>query len=285
MPTIVACPYPGQGAASGALLPDHGELWTEPWQAEATADAVTVHTAGRALPYRFARTATLAEPDTLVLDYTVENMGAEPLLYLWAAHPLFWCEPGAEIILPPAIDQVVNVLAAEWGTQWGAPGALNPWPVKAGADGPLFPGRVGGIERRAGRKFYAPPDQPVEWAGLWRPAVQCGLHMAWRAEDAPYLGLWVDEGAFYPGSSVVALEPTNGYYDSLALAAANDRVGKLAPHTMASWRLTVRVAWVTRRFPIKVGAPRTGMRWGGSESSPCSESSPAPPRAPTVGVN
>jgi galactose mutarotase-like enzyme len=249
MPTIVACPYPGPGAALGAPLPDHGELWTEPWQAEATESAVTLHADGRSLPYRFARTATLAEPDTLVLDYSVENTGSETLLYLWAAHPQFRCEPGAEVVLPPEIDHVVNVLPAEWGAEWGPPGGLTPWPLIQAGAARLFPGRVGDISRRAGRKFYVPPDRRITWAGLWRPAVQCGLQMTWQSAAAPYWGIWVDEGAFYPSSSVVALEPTNGYYDSLALAAANDRVGKLAPGARTSWRVSVRVGAGQLPFP------------------------------------
>jgi hypothetical protein len=113
----------------------------------------------------------------------------------------------------------------------------------------LFPGRVRDISQRAGRKFYVPPDQRITWAGLWRPAVQCGLHMTWQSEAMPYLGIWVDEGAFYPRSGVVALEPTNGYYDSLAQAVANERAGRLAPGARATWRVTVRVGAGQPPFP------------------------------------
>jgi hypothetical protein len=81
----------------------------------------------------------------------------------------------------------------------------------------------------------------IGWAGLWRPAVQSGLQVAWDTGALPYLGVWIDEGALYPRSSVVAIEPTNGYYDSLALAAANNRVATVAPGSSQQWHLTVRV--------------------------------------------
>jgi hypothetical protein len=244
MPTIVACPYPGPGEHIGAALPDHGELWTEAWRLEAPADpadGVRLRAVGRALPYTFARGARLAGADTLVLDYSVRNDGPDPLVYLWAAHPQFWCEPLSEVVLPKEVEQVVNVLPLEWGAQWGPQDSLNPWPTKPSESGDLHLDRVGSITLRGGRKFYVPPDQHVTWAGLWRPAVQAGLQVSWQPHQTPYLGIWVDEGAFYPRSGVVALEPSNGYYDSLALAAAKGRAAVLAPDSSHTWQLAVRV--------------------------------------------
>ncbi|MBK8050180.1 MAG: hypothetical protein IPK16_25600 [Anaerolineales bacterium] len=245
MPTIIACPYPGPGNATGAALPDHGEIWTAPWQVDATRNTITVRAKGRAVPYSFQRSATLETPDVLVLQYTVENTGDAPLVYLWAAHPLFACEPGSEVLLPPAVDAVVSVLPLEWGPQWGPPDTVNPWPAKNGGSGMLHLNRVGDIQNRSGRKFYVLPDEPVAWAALWRPAVQGWLQMRWDPADSPYLGIWIDEGASYPASGVVALEPSNGYYDNLALAAARNRAATLAPGAKQSWQVTVRTGGKT----------------------------------------
>jgi hypothetical protein len=39
----------------------------------------------------------------------------------------------------------------------------------------------------------------------------------------------------------VAIEPSQGYYDDLALASGNRRVAWLEPGAVASWALRVRV--------------------------------------------
>ena len=115
IPTILACPYPAEGANHGKQLPDHGEAWTLPWQEIGSSEAeIALELSGQALPYRLRRTLSV-DRDTLALAYTLENEGDEPLAYLWAAHPQFACDPGATIILPDDVTEVVNVLPLEWG--------------------------------------------------------------------------------------------------------------------------------------------------------------------------
>jgi hypothetical protein len=242
MPTIVACPYPGPGSAVGAPLPDHGEVWTLPWEAVVLADGVHMQVGGHALPYTLARTARLDDAGALLLDYSLRNDDAVPLIYLWAAHPQFLCEPGAEIVLPSHVAQVVNVLGPEWGDQWGPPDTPNPWPAKLVGDSLVRLDQVGDSTLHRGRKLYCLPDQGISWAGLWRPAVGAGLQLEWAGEPIAYLGIWIDEGAFYPRGPVVALEPASAYYDNLAAAAATNRVPVLTPHAAHHWQVTVRTS-------------------------------------------
>ena len=155
-PTILAGPYPAPGPYLGRGLPDHGELWTMAWQDAGTGDgAIRLAAAGQVLPYTLERTLSLVGPAALRLEYILRNTGAAPLHYLWAAHPQFACEPGARIVLPPQTAEVINVMPASWGPEWGEPGTRNPWPEKPGA------GRqdiVSDVTRKGGRKFYLPPD-------------------------------------------------------------------------------------------------------------------------------
>ena len=70
-------------------------------------------------------------------------------------------------------------------------------------------------------------------AGAW-------LRLAWDAKATPYLGIWVDEGDYNPAPTA-ALEPSTGYYDSLARAWQNQRVMRLSPGIPQRWSLDLTV--------------------------------------------
>jgi galactose mutarotase-like enzyme len=238
-PTINACDYPIPGDYAGQFLPDHGEVWALPWQVESQQDGgLVLRVDGVALPYRLRRRAALASPGVLLLDYQLENTGASPIAYLWAAHPQFVAAEQTAILLPESAAQVVNVIQGE---VWGAAGERYPWPHPRSKDGRSWElERVRPADSHDCRKFYLPSESPASWAAVVNRQLGCSLRMEWSPEELPYLGIWVDEGTFNP-QPVVALEPSNGYYDSLQAAVANQRVGRIQPGKRQSWSLVVRM--------------------------------------------
>lgn len=246
-PTITACLYPVPGAYAGAPLPDHGEVWAVPWThpetkpgTHAGGEDLTLAVEGRALPYRLTRRLSLEVPATLRFDFHLVNLGAEPLPYIWAAHPQFVCGGEAQVVLPPEVTHVYNVLTEEWG--WGAFNATLPWPTAPGpaADASLQLDAIGPPTLKRARKFYLLPDQAIGSATLVRRPAGDWLRMAWDPAQLPYLGLWVDEGALN-AASVAAPEPATGFYDSLALAWQNRRVAVVQPGAEVTWWLTVQL--------------------------------------------
>ena len=93
-------------------------------------------------------------------------------------------------------------------------------------------------ENHTCRKIYTRPEQPVSWAALVDKKLGCQLRLDWPSEFAPYLGLWIDEG-MYNTAPVAALEPANGYYDSLERAMENQRYAKLAQGREITWIIKV----------------------------------------------
>lgn len=245
-PTILACPYPAPGPWHGLPLPDHGELWTLPWQdAGSGGGTIRLQVEGQALPYRLARSLSLPAANEVLFEYALTNLGEETLAYLWSAHPQFACEQGATILLPPEAAEVINVLPLEWGPEWGPAGTRNPWPEsRSSTTGALESGArarqdvVAWSPRRGGRKFYLPPESPISWAGLRQAVAGCELRLGWDAAALPYCGVWIDEG-FLNKVATVAIEPTTAYYDSLATAWANQRLAMLAPGASCSWQMSV----------------------------------------------
>jgi len=245
-PTIVACAYPGPGPHQGTALPDHGEAWQLPWEVIRCQGELALTLTGRALPYRLTRAASLAAPDVLCLQYTLENLGSAPMPYLWAAHPQFVAGPGCRVMLPPQVTEVVNTIPAEWG--WGPPETRLTWPEAAMPDGRRERlDESGPATLHRGRKLFALPEARPSWAALRREDLGHWLCMEWNPAEVPYLGLWVDEGAVHC-ETVAAPEPGTGWYDSLALAWQKGRVCTVPAGGTRRWTLTVRLG--TRGDPF-----------------------------------
>jgi galactose mutarotase-like enzyme len=231
LPTIDACTW------QGLQLPDHGEVWSIPWHVESGEAAVITSVAGVALPYVFTRAAELITPNCLELRYSLVNHGKQAFPYLWAAHPQFLADPHTRILLPASVQRVVNIIDGD--PRWGEVGSLYAWPAAVSVDGEsLRLDCAGAVEKRACRKFYLPPNKPVSWAALVDENLGCQLRMDWSPSELPYVGLWVDEG-MYNSVPVVALEPSNGYYDSLERAVLNKKISVLDPQQVASWTLRI----------------------------------------------
>jgi len=238
-PTINACDYPLPGEYAGGFLPDHGEVWSLPWQVESQeAAGLVLRVDGVALPYCLRRRAALVSPGVLLLEYQLENTGIAPFAYLWAAHPQYFAGEQPAIVTHESATQVVNVLPGE---VWGAAGERYPWPHPRSKDGRLWElERIRSADNHDCRKFYLPPESPIPWAALVNQHLGCSLRMEWSPAELPYFGIWVDEGTYNP-QAVVALEPSNGYYDSLDVAIRNRRVSIIEGGTRHAWSLVVRL--------------------------------------------
>jgi galactose mutarotase-like enzyme len=223
-PTIDGCEV---GEDGSTRLPDHGELWSVPWEVEVVGGVIAASVAGRQLPYRFSRTLELTGDRTLTLGYEAHNTGSAPFDFLWAAHPQFNVDEPTAILLPEGMRELQCVFggrALEAGAGFEAP---EPWIVDPALDG-------------NGLKFYYPGSVNEGWSGL------CGLNTGNRLyvrtdrEKVPYLGIWIDKG-MYNDRTTIALEPGIGYYDSLARASRNGTAIKLMPGERYRWRLELEL--------------------------------------------
>ena len=77
LPTIVGATYP-EDDYRGTPLPDHGEVWTLPWETKSAGEVLLCSTAGRALPYRVSRSMRV-KGARLELEYELSAAGPTPL--------------------------------------------------------------------------------------------------------------------------------------------------------------------------------------------------------------
>lgn len=205
----------------GAALPDHGEVWSVDWTSTTAPGVLEQTVDGQALPYRFTRTIT-NDGQRFTIAYTVTNTGDEEIPFLWCGHPQFTADDDTRLTLDGSVEKVVVL---------GAPGE-KPFLESAGSR-PALADRKPHTTRKTWFRMGG------DSAGVsLRHGDGPSLTMAWEPADIPYVAVWQDR-ARYAREPVVAPELSNGWYDNLARADANDLVLRLGPGEETAWSFTL----------------------------------------------
>ena len=210
LPTIAPCEFKDR------RLPDHGEVWSVPWQLnrEACARGQLKTSVRLAVsPLDFERTIAL-HGNAVELDYRLTNRRDAPEAFLWAMHPLLPVTPG------DALD-----LTAETRQRLGD----KPW-----LENLSFP-----ADQPACDKTFAGP-LTMGRAGVGNPQTGDKLTYFWDTRLNNTLGVWLTCGG-WNGHHHLALEPTNGGPDSLAAAHAQGRCGVIPANGTLSWKITLLI--------------------------------------------
>jgi hypothetical protein len=136
---------------------------------------------------------------------------------LWALHPQFVTRDATRLQLHPEPLAVLD-------TSRGTP-RVRDWP------GDLVVERD--IVSDADLMIYVDPTVAVESASLL-DADGSSLTMTWDRRFARYLGIWADHGR-YSGGRVIAIEPTNSFFDDLSRAVAQRRCTLFEANQPQTW--------------------------------------------------
>lgn len=235
-PTIDACSYPYEEYA-GNLLPDHGDLWSIPWQVAPKEAGWELHVMGRSLPYHFIKFFELKE-NILHMEYKVINTGDKPFYGLWAFHGLVACDNQTEILLP-GTHQVINVHKSR---VLGDIDTSHSFPETVSLDGSVYQlDRISPAEKGKTEKFYIKGVVPSGEASLTLNQGQLLYTVAFPKEKVPYLGVWINEGGF-KGEYNCALEPSTGYYDAVDEAKRRNTLTALLPGEAIEWFLDIELS-------------------------------------------
>lgn len=239
LPTISACPYPEQ-PFEGVLMPDHGEVWALPWKYEIHGEELVLEVEGVHLPYVMRRKIRLAGT-VLELEYEIENPGTRAFKYLWSAHPLLAVEPGAEIVLPPEVAEVLVDYSA--GHRFKI-GEKITWPRATALDGLLaMLNTISGPEQKTADKLFT-SRVSQGYCGLRFSSAREAIFFRFDPQAVPFVGLWICQGGFPaegPPEFTVALEPCNGRPDSLATAITKGECPELPARTTHRWWLHLEI--------------------------------------------
>lgn len=222
-PTVDKCVFPSDPYL-GIEVPDHGELWSRPWHVVEETDVSASHRLhSDRFGYTFERSLRI-DGATLRCDYRcVVNAGAEAVLpLLWTLHPQFSMMEGTRLELPGERSTVLDTSSPDEirGVAWA---------------GDLVVERE--VEPGRDRMIYLHPEDEVDHATLFDPSGSW-LRLTWDRSFAPYLGFWLDHG-LYTSARVLAIEPSNGFFDDLGRAWRNEMVTRFVPREPVTWWVEV----------------------------------------------
>lgn len=221
-PTVDACRM-GDHEHGDLYLPDHGEVWSLPWDFLMDEGRVQCSVAGRRLPYKLTRLTEFTDVDTVRLSYKAENLGSASFPFMWVAHPQFGITEPTRVLLPGSMGNLACVYGGtdeNDGSEFALP---DRWILNAETNG-------------TGKKYYCPHPVTEGWSGLMGEVSRNYITVTAASSKVPFWGIWIDQGLFNT-RSVVALEPSIGYYDSLERAVANGTAVELNPGESFEWEL------------------------------------------------
>jgi galactose mutarotase-like enzyme len=240
-PTVGPCRVPGSSVQS---LPDHGELWSAPWNSSVSehAQGTTLASSaqGQVFPYEFHRQITLDHREPLArFRYRLRHAGTEPFPWIWSSHPLLNVQPGS--VLTVAGLSQVKVAAVHGRSDLDVDDVVS-WPGAIGgeADQFTFPAEGGWAVKLFGD--LGPEGSMV----LTDPRKGEQLEFRVRREEVPQVGMWINcRGWAPPGRRPyynLALEPCIGAPDRLDIAVGEWRTAQtLGPGEEREWSLEVRL--------------------------------------------
>lgn len=168
------------------------------------------------------------EKDTLIIDYHIVNQGNGELPCIWTWHGLVFYEQDMELLLSENIKHYRNVLD---GSLLGKEGKVysvqNDIYDFSKMPNPKICDMV---------KYYGEEPSATGHCGIYYPSRNVSYHLEYDAQKLPYLGVWITAGGMQ-GDYNCALEPTNGYYDSIGKADKNHKLPVLCVEEVLDFTL------------------------------------------------
>jgi hypothetical protein len=228
----------------GIAIPDHGELWSQPWTVEGVESssarvALKMACYGVRFPYRFERTLTLsADAPTIKFDYQVTNLTTADMPFIWSIHPILRIETGMHLTLPHGVTTVRVGYATS--DIFGETGTDLPWPVVTEN---IDLSRVPAAEFGQAVKLHTPPltgAQPVE-TSLRTADGRHGFTFRFHPDEITHVGLWLNYGGWSGCGSApyfnLGLEPCIGGADDLETAHRRNEFALLEAKQTRCWSM------------------------------------------------
>lgn len=224
----------------GIKVPDHGEVWTLPWEYQIKGDRLNMWTQGIRFPYTFERRIsfeTLARQDKpyIRLSYRVKNNSSFDFPFVYAFHPLFRVETRTKILIPPGTDLVTS---SSTDDRLGPPMTKHSWPdvTDFTLDKAYNRSSIRSSRTKEAEKLFTTRLQQGRCALLYPNGEFIGF--LFPAKKLPFLGLWVNEGG-WNNLHHVGLEPSTSQVDRLDVAEGLKTCGVVPGGGTFEWDISL----------------------------------------------
>ncbi len=190
--------------------PDHGEIWSASFESRYCREILELSYESTRFGYRYCKKIWLEE-NRLCIRYTILNTQRTPFPAIWTMHCLCNTEPDMKIVFPPGTHKVITVFDNELT---GEKERILPFP-EADIDGHVY--HFDRVPEHGAVKYFCVGAVAEGCCGYDYPSKDTKVRFIYDAQLLPYLGFWVTAGGFR-GDHNCALEPTNGFYDSISKA-------------------------------------------------------------------
>lgn len=217
IPTIDSCKYPLNKEIS---LPDHGDTWSLEWDVEECLEKKAVGTVKLpSLPLQFTKSIELEE-NKINIDYKIKNLSGERVFYLWAFHGLLNYDEYTELEFEENLKNYINVQNDE---VWD----FDIYKLKNFKENHTF-------------KYYFTDEIKEGFAILDHTKEKSKFKINFDPNKLPYMGVWLTTGGF-KNEKNVAIEPCNGYYDSLEKAYENGKADYVEGSSENKWNILIDI--------------------------------------------
>ncbi|WGS65104.1 aldose epimerase family protein [Marinitoga aeolica] len=210
----------------GKKLPDHGELWSIPWKCKKIHNSIFCEVKSPKFNYIFKRTIELNN-NSITFNYSVKNLNNHLFRGFWAFHGLLAIDNNSEIILD-GINKVLNI--KKDSKYLGNGENICDYPIYNN----YYLNKFLPVESKNTEKFYLLDKIDSAEVTLNNNKLLYEIYF----KDIPYVGVWKNEGGF-KGEYNCAIEPCNGFYDSLEIAKKHGKYLTFEPNEEKNWCLTI----------------------------------------------
>lgn len=210
---------------SKIIYPDHGETWAGRFEYELKEESLDLSYTSQMMNYTYEKTMRLEE-EALLIDFNITSTGQCPLDCFYTFHGLLNMNTDVEIVLPDEVKQVVNVCDI---SALGDVGRIVDYPVAKTVKGEdLVLNRVKDASAAKCEKYYAPDKVNEGKCSVLYHKEGLRFDLEYDPEKLPYLGVWINEMGVLDHYNL-ALEPSNGFFDKISRAKAEDKYLELLP--------------------------------------------------------
>lgn len=224
----------------GHQLPDHGELWSQPWQwdlSEESSTSIEVHLWRQCIciPAVVEKRILLEnEHSEIKIKYRITNLSEETLYFLWKLHPAIAISPDHQLLLPGGKVIPVDLT---FSTIIGSPGPFE-WPIVIDKQGRNHDLRIILPKESGHKEFVYVTDLSEGWCAIKNKRNGSEFRLCFPSKVFPYLWLFITYGGWRDHYTIV-LEPCTNFPKDLDSAYKNGTCGRIEGQSRLECEITV----------------------------------------------